>query len=263
MAHAKQLMYAFLRYPFQKYEQKVFLAIKHLTVDRGHTEAEISSRYLAAMTTIHRANIRRTIRQLVNANVIVLRSGEDPAYCKNFLSINPDFTLWQKWPVDNSKNGESHRTPEGSLTGLPIGESNQTPEGSLTRLQGGVLRDSPNLKPVFKAGINKPVLPEENRPVNNKANSKADLKELMHGFENHVTDRDPRDLVDHLMCAGFDRDTIWAACVQTRLRLNAKDKTPLNKPAGYFIKILGDPGHQLSDESRRLAKEEMRKLNFF
>lgn len=268
------LIGALLICPFQLYEQKIFLAIKSLTVDKNLHEAHISSNDLRMITRLDRRNIQRTLHQLKKLNVIFSRAGkrlrrrpetlEELDAAKNILAINCEFQTWKNYPVDNFDPMASLQT-QGVASLQTQGGSVSTDAGrSVSRdAAGSVSPDAQNR--YLRTGIKKAGITGESRPVDKNENSKANsLKELLHGFEPLILDPVPMILVDHLrLSGGFDPYDVWTACCQTRMRVQDKTKDKINNPAGYFVHLLTDRKHTLSDSARKKAKKEMQDNDYW
>ena len=87
---ADELLDALIRFPFSKRQYKVLLAMIRKTYGFQKREDDISAPQLAVMTGLDRANVIRTINELVAAGALVKRPGQ----FGQVLGINKDYETW-------------------------------------------------------------------------------------------------------------------------------------------------------------------------
>ncbi len=246
---SNDLMNAVLRYPFNLYEMRVFMAIIRETYGWNRKESRISYGMVARMTGIDRRHVMRTFKTLKAKNLILIRIGTDQK--SQNLTINKDFEQWNWKDVDMF--GDNFR-PDASTGDTPDASTGDTPDASTGDIGVALLGDTSKTPKTLKdkSHENGSALPNGNQNPKDKEKIQK-LSKIVKGLDSYITGPDPRPLITHLAKEGYDISRSWGAVVQSRQKSN---------PTGYFVTILADPKYAVSDSAMEQAKKEMRKYEF-
>ena len=88
---ATELYEALLEYDFSKNQLKIVMAIIRKTYGYNKKSDNISANQLSKLTNIERANVFRTLKELVNFNILIKN---DDGFIQN-LTINKYYKTWQ------------------------------------------------------------------------------------------------------------------------------------------------------------------------
>jgi phage replication O-like protein O len=103
---ADELLDALIRFPFTKRQYKVLLAMIRKTYGFQKREDDITAPQLAEMTGLDRANVIRTINELVAAGALIKRPGQ----FGQVLGINKDY---ESWTVPKRHRASAKMAPGG------------------------------------------------------------------------------------------------------------------------------------------------------
>lgn len=235
---SNELFEALMRHRFTVCELKVIMKVARETYGWSRKKAKISYGSIARAIGFAKRNVIRACKSLTMKNVLFIQEIPNGS-CANVIGINKNYEQWHcERIVDNSVGSDT-----GATRGVTL-----EPLGGVTREPPDVVTLEP--PPLIKQKTNgKKAVKKDGRLVNNSVS----VGYLIRGLESHITNGDPRPLVDELVREGFDLIRVWGTIVQARTKKN---------PAGYFVSALSAPKYAVADSAIEKAKAEMRKYGY-